>query len=85
MKVTLKLYASLGQYLPDHAEKNEVEVEIEQETSVEGVLAKHGVPPEHCHLVLINGHYLAPSESAVKTLKDGDALAIWPPVAGGKK
>ncbi len=83
MKVTLKLYAALGQYLPDHAEKNEVEVEAEEGKSVEKILSDYDVPPEHCHLVLVNGHYLAPSERAAKTLNNGDAVAVWPPVAGG--
>ena len=83
MKVTLKLYASLGQYLPANAEKNEVAVEIDDGISAEALLNEHGVPPEHCHLVLVNGHYLAPSERAGAILKPGDALAVWPPVAGG--
>lgn len=83
MKVMLKLYASLGQYLPENAEKNEASVEAENGKSVADVLAQHDVPPENCHLVLVNGHYLAPSERANKTLKDGDSVAVWPPVAGG--
>lgn len=83
MKVTLKLYASLGQYLPAHAEKNEVDMEIDDGVSVEALLKEHGVPPEHCHLVLVNGHYLAPSERTGTVLKANDALAVWPPVAGG--
>ncbi|MBL6933233.1 MAG: MoaD/ThiS family protein [Rhodospirillales bacterium] len=83
MKITLKLYAVLGQYLPDHAKKNEAEVEVEDASALTSVLAAYGVPPEHCHLVLVNGHYIAPSERADKILKEGDALAAWPPVAGG--
>ncbi len=83
MKVTLKLYAVLGQYLPEHAKKNEAEVEAEEGLGIEGLLNDYGVPPENCHLVLVNGHYVAPSERADKILKDGDALAVWPPVAGG--
>ena len=83
MKIQLKLYAMLGQYLPDHAVRNEVEIDVEAETSLEGVLEDHGVPLEHCHLVLVNGIYAAPSERKDKILSEGDAVAAWPPVAGG--
>ncbi len=83
MKLTLKLYATLGRYLPGHAVRNEAEIEVETGTGLLAVLDAHGVPLEHCHLVLVNGHYIAPSERGEKILREGDALAIWPPVAGG--
>lgn len=83
MKITLKLYAALGQYLPQDAVKNEAEVEVEDSLSVGKLLENQGVPAEHCHLVLVNGNYVAPSERNEKDLKEGDALAVWPPVAGG--
>ena len=35
------------------------------------------------HLVLVNGVYVQPEERASRVLKDGDVLAIWPPIAGG--
>lgn len=83
MKITLKLYASLSQYLPDGAVRGEVDIEVADGVSVDAVLGDHGVPPEHCHLVLLNGHYVAPSERPEKIIAEGDALAVWPPVAGG--
>jgi len=83
VKITLKLYAALGQYLPAGAKLNEVEIEVASGAVLKAVLDDHGVPPEHCHLVLVNGHYVAPSERADKLLSEGDALAVWPPVAGG--
>jgi len=83
VKITLKLYASLGQHLPDHAVRNEAEVDVAAGAALEAVLNDHDVPLEHCHLVLVNGHYIAPSERAGQRLNDGDALAVWPPVAGG--
>jgi len=36
-----------------------------------------------CHMVLVNGVYVAPEERSDKKLEEGDHLAIWPPVAGG--
>lgn len=83
MKITLKLYASLGKHLPDHAVRGEADIEVTAGITLEGILKAHDVPLEHCHLVLVNGHYIAPSQRAEKVLEDGDALAVWPPVAGG--
>ena len=83
MKITLKLYASLTQYLPDGAVRGEIDIDVDDASSIAAVLDSHGVPPEHCHLVLHNGLYVGPSERVDAVLGDGDALAVWPPVAGG--
>ena len=53
------------------------------ETTIQGLLDAHNVPPEHCHLVLLNGVYFAPEDRGSKVLGQGDQLAVWPPVAGG--
>jgi thiamine biosynthesis protein ThiS len=83
MKIRLKLYALLGKYLPGNAVKNEVDMDVAEDTTIVQVLASLNVPEEDCHLVLINGVFVAPSERSAKVLQEGDALAIWPPVAGG--
>ena len=83
MKIQLKLYASLGQYLPAEAKKNEIEAETQRGTTVGVLLQKFTVPKEMCHLVLVNGKFVSPGERDELTLNDGDALAVWPPVAGG--
>lgn len=49
----------------------------------ETILDRFHVPPELSHLVLLNGIYLSPQERLRPVLKDGDTLAVWPPVAGG--
>lgn len=83
MRITLKLYATLGQYLPDDAEKNVVRTELPDDASVTSVVERFRLPPELVHLVLVNGVFVAPEQRAETRLKDGDVLAIWPPVAGG--
>jgi len=83
MKIRLKLYALLGKYLPSNAEKNEADMEVANGTTIVQVLASLNVPEEDCHLVLVNGVFVAPSERHSRELEEGDALAIWPPVAGG--
>jgi len=83
MQVTLKLYASLGQYLPAYAERNEARVEVPDGTTITELLREHLVPLEACHLVLLNGLFQPPASRSGVRLKDGDTVAAWPPVAGG--
>lgn len=83
MKVTVKLYASLGDFLPAGAVDHAAEVNAAEGTSVEALLRQLGVPREMTHLVLVNGVYVPPGGRAERRLVDGDTLACWPPVAGG--
>ena len=83
MKITLKLYASLAKYLPRNAKRNEVIITVGTGISLQGILELHSVPIEQCHLVLVNGIYIAPSERQTYVFAEMDTLAVWPPVAGG--
>lgn len=83
MKITIKLFALLDKYLPDGAHKNQVDITVADDATVMDVIRSINLPQEHCHLVLVNGVYIAPSERETRVLNEGEALAIWPPVAGG--
>lgn len=83
MKITFKLYATLGRYLPEGTVGNVIEIEIPADASPNSVIDRFRVPRELTHLVLINGIYAPRQSRDTPTLKDGDALAIWPPIAGG--
>ena len=83
MQITFKLFATLGDYLPPEARFNQVTLNLAEGTRVAEVIDRHSLPPKLVHLVLVNGHFLPPPERTVRELKDGDVLAIWPPIAGG--
>jgi len=84
VKITFKLYASLTQYLPESARRdNRVEVDIPPQASIAQVIEPYGMPERLVHLVLVNGVYVPPDERLTRTLVEGDVLAIWPPIAGG--
>lgn len=83
MQITVKLFAQLGKYLPDGAVKNQIAFDVADGASVQDVIHALNLPSEYCHLVLVNGVYISPSEREGQILQPGEALAIWPPVAGG--
>lgn len=83
MRIRFKLFAMLSQYLPPGAGRHEVELEVPEATTPQALIDTHHIPHEMAHLVLLNGHYLEPAQRRQPVLKDGDTLAIWPPVAGG--
>ncbi len=83
MKVTVKLFALLGTYLPPGAADNQAAVEVADGATPETVMDSLNLPREYCHLVLVNGYYVEPSKRESLALSENDVLAIWPPVAGG--
>lgn len=88
MRIRLKLYATLTDYLPRDAEgrrpaHNQLDLEVPEDSDVQSVIDRFQLPARQVHLVLVNGIYVAPSTRAAHRLAPGDALAIWPPIAGG--
>jgi molybdopterin converting factor small subunit len=84
MKVTLKLFASLADRLPQEARRgNRVDLDVEPGTTVLDVVRHHRIPDALCAIVLVDGRWIARAERARRVLADGEVLAVWPPVAGG--
>ncbi|MBI3909419.1 MAG: MoaD/ThiS family protein [Armatimonadetes bacterium] len=79
MTVTIKLFATLGKYLPPGSTGRAATVEASEGATVGDVLARFGVPRQAAHLIMINGM----NQSWNAPLKDGDTLTVFPPVAGG--
>jgi len=84
MKITLKLYAMLSMYLPPGTKDNQIDIEVEDSATPASVLAKFMVPSENCHLLLVNGVFVAPGQRDIHRLNENDAVAVWPPIAGGR-
>ncbi len=84
MKITFKLYASLTDYLPAAVRAdNRMDLTLADGATVGQVIEPFGLPDKLVHLVLVNGVYVPPQERLTHVLRDGDVLAIWPPIAGG--
>ncbi len=84
IEITFKLYASLTEHLPpQHRTSNYMQLQIAPNATILQIIEPFALPMKLVHLVLINGHFVAPADRATRTLVHGDVLAIWPPVAGG--
>ncbi len=84
MKITLKLFATLTDYLPVESRyTNIVELEVVDGATIVQVLEPYQLPQKLVHLVLVNGKYIAPVDRVTHVLVESDVLAIWPPIAGG--
>lgn len=80
MKIELKLYASLGKYMPQVLlEKKQDYLEIGEGTTIKALLEELKVPLETVKLIFVNGVHAKDEE----VLKEGDRLGVFPPVAGG--
>ena len=84
LRITFKLFAMLQDYLPAEAKKtNALSLDLEPGTTVAQLVERFALPIKLVHLVLIDGTFVPPADRAGRVLKDGETLAIWPPVAGG--
>ncbi len=83
-RITFKLFATLQDYLPESAKKtNALTLDLDEGTTVAQVVERFALPLKLVHLVLIDGNFVPLAERAGRVLKEGETLAIWPPVAGG--
>ncbi len=84
MRVTFKLFAMLQDYLPFEARKdNALVLDLAPDTTVAQLIERFSLPQKSCKLVLVDGSFVPPEERVSRILKDGETLAIWPPIAGG--
>jgi sulfur carrier protein ThiS len=88
VEITLKLFATLSDYLPQELNgrvrvHNELPLDVVEGATVQQVIDQMHLPPRMVHLVLVNGLYVPLAGRATYALNAGDALAVWPPIAGG--
>lgn len=83
MRIKFKLFASLKEFLPEGTKGNEIELDVAEGATPAELISEYQLPPKLTHLVLVNGHYIEPAKRSEVRLAEGDALAIWPPIAGG--
>jgi sulfur carrier protein ThiS len=74
MKVELNLYASLARFVPRTGS-----LEVGEDTTILGLLRRLDVPLDKVKIIFLNGIHA----SGTETLREGDRVGVFPPVAGG--
>ena len=74
MKITIKLFTTLQQFGSE-----EEDVTVPENTTVADVIVMLKIPKNIPLLRIVNGVHVKPDH----TLKEGDVLALFPPIAGG--
>ncbi len=75
MKVKIKLFATLRKFGPD-----EQLVDLPNGATVDDAINMLNLPVKIALLKIVNGEHRPPKHR----LKDGDELALFPPIAGGR-
>ena len=83
MKIAFKLFASLSDHLPAGSRDNRIDLDVDDGVSVAELIRRYEVPERNAHLVLVNGLFIPPAERSRRLLREGDEVAVWPPIAGG--
>jgi molybdopterin converting factor small subunit len=83
MRIVVKLFASLSDLLPAGSRANSIEVEVPDQVTANQIIDLLRLPRKRVHLVLRNGLFVEPQERDLPLIKEGDAIAFWPPIAGG--
>jgi len=84
MKIKIKLFVSLREYLPaEFSKQDSFIMDLNDEETPNDLIDRFNIPRKLAHLVMINGVYVLPEDRDKPLFKEGDVLAIWPPVAGG--
>lgn len=88
MRIVFKLFAMLSDHLPEEIDGrrrvgNTIELDVAEGTTIQQVVDRFALPAALVHLVLVDGRFVPKEARAARVLREGEALAIWPPIAGG--
>lgn len=75
MKVKIKLFATLRKFGPE-----EQDVVLPENATIDDAINLLNLPEKIPLLKIVNGEHRPPKHP----LKDGDELALFPPIAGGR-
>ena len=74
MEIEIRLFASLRNYANDKSK-----IVLEDGANVSDFIERIGVPPSEVAIILVNGRHAHQDQR----LHDGEAVALFPAIAGG--
>jgi len=80
MRVEVRLFATLADYVDRARAAEAFEVEIPDDSSVSDLIAALGLPSDEIHLAVVDGR---PVNDRAAPLAAGGRVALFPPVGGG--
>ena len=83
MEIRLRLFVTLREYLPAGSTGNEIELTVEENTTPLQIIDRFQIPFRPPLLVIVDGVKLTPEELGSRVLKEGETMAVVPPVSGG--
>ncbi len=84
MRIQVRLFANLRDRFPND-DRGRGEIELDERATLADLIERLEIPDSLAQMVLIDGLQEPRSheERARRTLKDGQTVSIFPPVAGG--
>jgi molybdopterin synthase sulfur carrier subunit len=79
MKIEIKLFYDLAQFLPPGSTKNTGTMDLDEGTTVQDLIELLKLPSDLPKSIIVNG--ITAKKDTV--LKDNDSVAVFPPMAGG--
>ncbi len=79
MKIYVRLFATLRQYIPNAKGGATLSFELPESATLHHLIEKLNLPVEEVKLCYVNGRY----QELNYTLQEGDEIGIFPPIGGG--
>jgi molybdopterin converting factor small subunit len=84
MNVEVRLFINFRAYLPPHANNGKAIIAIRDGATLLDLYRQLGLPLEEPKIVVLNGISQGTTEEVnTHVLKDGDIVAVFPPIGGG--
>jgi len=79
MKIKVRLFTKLADYVPEHQAGKTFEIELPEYGNVTSLITRLHIPAEEAKIIMVNGRARPPE----RVLHESDEVAIFPPVGGG--
>ena len=83
MQISVTLFGGLRHYLPAGSGFNKCQIDIDDGSSLEALLAKIPLPAGKPYMVILNDEKVSSDRFAQITVRDDDEVVLLPPIKGG--